>query len=197
LRQISALQDSLRVKSESWQSIESSLLERSFRAEKAAELAESVKRNLEDQFESLKAEHNDILSKLQKCHNFIQDAENTNNQLQKLNSTLTDQVRELQSQLYFEIGQKQNLQTSLHELEIRKNLEMQQIRDKFEDSLSKADLKISLLQSEKDSFYEQFKEEIRKTWKRDDLIIGSLQNSNSKPTHDTSQIQTSPTSGFY
>ena len=153
LRQISSLQDSIRTKSESWQSLEASLTERAFKAEKAAEAAEKKRTVSEEQLISLKEQQELTAARLDDHKEKLLALESQHGQLQKLSAAATDQVRELQSQLYFEIGQKQNLQTMLHELEIKKNIEMQELKAALEDSVMKAEVRISQLQSEKDSYF--------------------------------------------
>lgn len=158
LRQISSLQDSIRSKSESWQNMEASLTERAFKAEKAAEAAEKKRTTSEEQLISLKDQLELTIARLDEHKEKLLAIEGQHSQLQKASAAASDQVRELQSQLYFEIGQKQNLQTLLHEVEIKKNIEMQEMKATLEDSVMKAEVRISQLQSEKDSYFVDFKE---------------------------------------
>lgn len=158
LRQISSLQDSIRTKTESWQAMEASLTERAFKAEKLAEAAEKKRIVSDEQLIALKEQQELATARLEEYKEKLLALEGQHSQLQKLSATASDQIRELQSQLYFEIGQKQNLQTLMHELEIKKNIEMQELKAALEDSVMKAEVRISQLQSEKDSYFVELKE---------------------------------------
>lgn len=168
LRQISTLQDSIRTKSDAWQLVESSLSEKAFKAERAAEQAEKMKLSLEDKINQLNQQLESTIIRANEFKEKASDLETQLNIVQKNLTTATDQVRELQSQLYFETGQKQALQSSLHELEIRKSLEIQQLKDSMDEALDKAQQKISQLQIEKDSFFEELRAE------RDKVITRGL-----------------------
>lgn len=148
MRQISSMQDSIRSKSESWQAVEASLSERALRAESVAEIAEHRKLLLEEQMSELKLQVGLLTTRLQDSTSTAQTAESALEKLQKLEASSADRVLELESQLALEVGQKQSLQSSLRELELRHKIDQQDARDAVEMMSQQGEGKMSRLMAE-------------------------------------------------
>ena len=161
LRQISQLQETIQTKTTVWQSVESSLSENAFKAEKSA--AENSKKaiDLEEKNANLQEQLRQSNLKKTQFQETINTLEIQIKTKEEQNLALNDQIRDLQSQLYFEIGQKQSFQTSLHELEIRKNIELSELKELLDETVQK-NQKLTQLESEKDNFLQELQIERNK-----------------------------------
>lgn len=185
LRQISQLQETLQNKTTAWQSVESSLSESAFKAEKSALESSKKAIELENNISNLQEQLRLSNLKTNQNKDLVAELEAQIKTVDDLNVTLNDQIRDLQSQLYFEIGQKQSFQTSLHELEIRKNIEIQDLKDMLEETVQKNDKKLTQLESEKECFMQELHLERNKkggTSKLQDIAYDSS-NTESKTTN--------------
>ena len=162
LRQISQLQELLQTKTSSWQNMETSLSERAFEAEMAVK--ENVKyiTELETKFLNFQKQIEFLNATISQNVSHIKNLESQQIQLDNLNNCMKEQLRDFKSQLYFEIGQKQSFQTSLHELESRKNTEVEKVKEFFDECLAESNEKISHLQIEKDILFNELQLEKRK-----------------------------------
>ena len=166
MRQISSMQDSIRSKSESWQAVEASLSERALRAESVAEIAEHRKLLLEEQMSELKLQVGLLTTRLQDSTSAAQTAESALEKLQKLESSSAERVLELESQLALEVGQKQSLQSSLRELELRHKIDQQDARDAVEMMSQQGEGKMSRLMAEAEDLRQQLEAERGKGGKK-------------------------------
>ena len=148
LRQISSLQESLRVKSENWQVIESSLSERALRAESAYEMAEHKRALMEEQLNDMKSQLANITGKYNETIVTTNEYELLIDKLKKMESSLNEKNNELESRLQYEYGQKQSIQTSLRELELRHRLDVQEQKELSENNNKMYELKITSLNKE-------------------------------------------------
>ena len=107
LRQISSMQEAMRVKQESWQSVESSLSERALRAESAAEMADHRKALLEEQVIEMKQQLGLLGGRLSEAQATLSANEGVAEKLRKLEHTSAEKMAELESRCALEAGQKQ------------------------------------------------------------------------------------------
>jgi hypothetical protein len=119
LRQISALQDSIRLKNEQWQNLESSLSERALRAENSFELAEHKRLLIEEKLVTISSSYNMINSKVTEYQNQLQNNEVIIERLKKREMGWNEEKSEIDSKYAMEVAQKHSLQSSLREIEIR------------------------------------------------------------------------------
>jgi hypothetical protein len=178
MRQISSMQDSIRSKSESWQAVEASLSERALRAESVAEIAEHRKLLLEEQMSELKLQVGLLTTRLQDSTSAAQTAESALEKLQKLEASSAERVLELESLLALEVGQKQSLQSSLRELELRHKIDQQDARDAVEMMSQQGEGKMSRLIAESEDLRQQLEAERGKGGKKNrPTRLSNLQNS--------------------
>jgi myosin heavy subunit len=148
LRQISNLQESMKVKSESWQSIESSLLERAIRAESLAETAVYKTKALEEQ-NSVFQKHMDVAnSNLRDKELLVQSLEINCDRLTRSEREQSTRVAELESRLSSESTQRLNAQSAMRELESRLKSEMRESKEALEVANKQNQLRVSMLMSE-------------------------------------------------
>ena len=139
LRQISALQDSLRVRGESWQSIESTLSERALRAESAAEVIEHKRSMMEEQLTACKQQLSITATRLQDAQQLLHLAEAQVDRMRRAEASSIETAAELEARLSLESGQRQSLQASLRELEVRHKLDTAELRDSLDAALKQAE----------------------------------------------------------
>ena len=158
LRQISNLQETLRSKSDNWQSVESILQERAMKAESVANIAESKRQSLEEQLMDTKSKLATSASRLDELQGQLIETE-TSLQLARNNEhSLMDRLSDLDTKLEMEIAQKQSLTVSLRELESRMKYEVQEAKEAGEVDQKTAEIEISKLKAEKDDLERQLKE---------------------------------------
>lgn len=159
LRQISSLQEALRIKSEQWQNIESALSERALRAENAVETFEHKKSLLDDQILNLKQQLSITSSRLHDHQSQLHTAESALDRYKRFEISWTEEKHELESKLSLEVAQKNSLQTSLRELEIRHKLDVQNLVDKTNAALAAKDLELSKISKDLEIAQRDLKEE--------------------------------------
>lgn len=191
LRQISALQDALRGKTESWQTVESTLSERALRAESAAEIAEHKRSVLDEQLSTLKQQHSLTSTRLQEALSSAQAAESMSDKLRRAEAAAAERISDLESRLSLEMGQKQSLNASLRELEVRHKVELQDARDAVLLSGKQSEMRVAALQSEVESLKEDLKEARKKKDKSSALSASAIPRKQPMPQ---SQIPTSSSS---
>jgi len=155
LRQISSLQESVRVKSEHWQNVESSLSERALRAENAAEIAEHKRSLIEEQMVELKQLHSTNSSRLAEYQSQLATAEASIERLKKREALWAEEKAELDSRLAMEIAQRQSLQSSLREIEIRHKVEVQELQDNAVLLRNQNELELSMCAKDMDLLREE------------------------------------------
>jgi len=129
LRQITSLQESIRAKSEHWQGVEGSLSERAIRAENAAEVAEHKRRLLEDETQALKQQLASTSARLQEAQAQLQAAQSAAERIRRREAQWSEEKVDTDSRLAMEVAQRQSLQSSLRELEIRHKVELQEAQE--------------------------------------------------------------------
>jgi len=145
----------MRSKTESWQAIEASLSERALRAESIAEMAEHKKALLEEQTTSLKQQVSSLTNRLAESQANAQASEHLADRLRKGEMLLSDRTQDLESRLSLELGQKQSLQSSLRELEMRYKMDMQEAKTMDELATKKHNQQVADLTSEIEAIKEQ------------------------------------------
>jgi predicted nucleic acid-binding Zn-ribbon protein len=160
LRQISTLQESLRIKGENWQSIEISLSERALRAESTAEIAQHKKLLAEDQLTGLKHQISILQLKLTDNETIIQANEGLPERLKKIELMSIEKANEFESKLSLELAQKQNILTTLREIELRYKYDQQENIDNFDRNQKQHELRVSQLNSEIDNLREKLSNSI-------------------------------------
>lgn len=155
LRQISSLQESIRVKSEHWQNVESSLSERALRAENAAEVAENKRSMMEDQLLELKQQHSTTCARLQDCQTQLAAAEATIERIKKREAAWSEEKAELDSKLAMEAAQRQSLQSTLREIEIRHKVEVQELQEASLLVKSQGELELAMRTKDLDALREE------------------------------------------
>jgi DNA repair exonuclease SbcCD ATPase subunit len=155
LRQISSLQESVRIKGEHWQNIESSLSERALRAENAAEIAEHKRALMEEQLLDVKQQLASCSGRLNDCQAQLSTAEALVERLRKREAHWSEEKAELDSKLALEVAQRQSLQSTLREIELRHKVEVQELHDASALVRSQADLELSMVQKDRDLLREE------------------------------------------
>jgi chromosome segregation ATPase len=166
LRQIASLQEAIRTKSEAWQTVESSLSERALRAESIAEVAEHRKVLFEEQLNELKQQLASLQGRYHEAQETVQANEGAADRLRKLEITSSEKIMELESKLALEIGQRQSLQSSLRELELRHKMDQQDSRDNVDIAVKQSEIKLAQARAQIESLKEELAAEKAK--------IGSL-----------------------
>lgn len=138
----------MRVKAENWQSIESTLSERALRAENAMEIAEHKKNLIEEQYTALKLQHSTTMARLNDLQNTIQSLEGDNSRLRRLEASWEETRADLESRLAMEVAQRQNLQSSLREFEVRHKIEVQNLMESASIQNTQRELEISKLKKD-------------------------------------------------
>lgn len=126
LRQISSLQDALRTKTESWQTIESSLSERALRAESTQEITEHKRAMMEDQLNTAKQQLALFTTRLSESREALHAAEILLDRMRRDEVVSTENANGLEARLSLEAGQRLSLQASLRELELRHKMDLQE-----------------------------------------------------------------------
>lgn len=165
LRQISSLQDNMRVKTEGWQAVESALSERALRAESTMEIAEHKRVVLDEQLLSEKSKTSRLQSQIEKLQNELQTTESSLDGVKRAENLLREKVTELDSRLALENSMKQSFENSLRDIEIRHKTEMQDLRESHTLLTKQYDTKISTLTSTNQDLKEEIADE-RKKWEK-------------------------------
>ncbi len=92
----------MRIKTEHWQNIESSLSERALRAENAAEIADNKKSILEEHNSNLKSENQILTAKRQDLSTQLSQAEEKLEKLKRAEHLWNEERQEFESKLALE-----------------------------------------------------------------------------------------------
>ena len=128
LGQISKLQETLRLKSESWQSVESSLSERALRAESALEVAEQKKAIAEDQLAASTAQLESAQRQLLDSQEKVNAMSRQVDQLKHVENVYTEKLEAVEGKLGLEQAHSHSLQASVRDLEARYELQLQEAK---------------------------------------------------------------------
>ncbi len=137
LGQISKLQETLRLKGESWHGVESSLSERALRAESALEVAEQKKGIAEDQLATSTAQLESVQRQLQDAQDKVNMLSRQVDKLKHTESISAERVEAAEAKLGLEQAQSRSLQASVRDLEARYEVKLQEAKVAA-DLLSKA-----------------------------------------------------------
>ena len=155
LRQISALQESIKNKTEAWHGIESSLLERALRAESLSEASTYKMKAIEDKYSVVVKANDELTVKLRDQENQVHDLQLAAERWNRQEREYTERVVELESRLSAESTQRLNAQSAMRELESRMKSEMREAKDTLDAANKQSQSKISMLNSELDYLKEQ------------------------------------------
>ena len=131
LRQIASTQESLRIKTEQWQAVESALNERVIRAETLAEKSEHRRRVMEEQLESYKESLQSTKQKLSEVQLALQRSEEVSAGFSQQERRLVDRVKDLEEKLGLETSSRQLLLNQIRDLETSNALELQELKERL------------------------------------------------------------------
>lgn len=135
MKQIGHLQETLRAKSESWSTVESTLSERALRAESAYEVAEQKKILAEEQATLLKHQLAKIQLLYDDCSEKLRQAIDVQNTLRASEGGLKTALEEVQTKVNAYDIERSNLQNSTRELEIRYEKELFEEKALYEQAV--------------------------------------------------------------
>lgn len=196
LRQITSLQDQLRIKSDQFISIETSLNERVLKAENSVEVFEHKKALLDEQIAELKAQHSALSAQHKESLEKISNYEAALEKYRKMESGFVDERRALESKLAYEMAQNKSIQVTLKELEIKYKLELQEAHDSLHLSQSQHSMEVSKLKSEASILNELLKSEKNKSNRNTKNLVVSIPVDGDDPRMDALP-STLPSESFY
>jgi chromosome segregation ATPase len=170
LRQISSLQESIRIKGDNWQKIESTLSERALRAEHLADAAENRKLFLEDQNASLKQQLNAQNSTIEELR-IANDALTVS--IDKLNTEISSNqkmILNLQDTYAKECTAKKEMEERLNNLDTHCKKAILEANDAASIISKRCDSQIHSLQSTIDSLTRELEIEKSKRGKEDSSL---------------------------
>jgi chromosome segregation ATPase len=170
LRQISSLQESIRIKGDNWQKIESTLSERALRAEHLADAAENRKLFLEDQNASLKQQLNAQNSTIEELR-IANDALTVS--IDKLNTEISSNqkmILNLQDTYAKECTAKKEIEERLNNLDTHCKKAILEANDAASIISKRCDSQIHSLQSTIDSLTRELEIEKSKRGKEDSSL---------------------------
>ena len=159
LRQISSMQETLRIKTEQWQNIESHLSERALRAENAIETFEHKKSLLEDQILNLKQQLSIATTRLHDYQANLNTAEAALDRYKRFEIGWSEEKHDLESKLALEVAQRNSLHTSLRELEMRHRIDMQDALEKGSVICASKDAELARLGKQLEALHAELTEE--------------------------------------
>lgn len=148
LRQIAALQEQLRVKSEQWSAVETSLVERAMRSEAAAEQFEHRRSMLEEQVQTLRLQLTQSQQRLHDTQNQLTEAQEATARLQRLEQRWQEERIDWQSRMAQESAAVASLTTSLRELELRHRLALTEAAETLRETERRLEIQCEELQRE-------------------------------------------------
>lgn len=134
LRQVAASQESMRVKSDQWRALESSLNERAIRAEASVEKAEHRRQLLEEQLETFKDTVSSMKSAMANLQLSSRKSEELCQSLSLKEKLLAETVKDLETRLGVESTSRQSLLVQLRDLELKHSLDLQEAREALSSS---------------------------------------------------------------
>ena len=162
LKQISSLQDTIRSKSDHWQSIESILQERAMKAENVANTAEARSQSLDEQLVDARSKLTSTTTRLEEVQLQLQEVEASVQIVRNSEHSLMDRLSDLDTRLEMETAQKQSLSQSLRELESRMAIEIQELKEAGDLDQKSAEVQISKLRSENEDLERRLAEVSKK-----------------------------------
>jgi hypothetical protein len=159
LRQITSLQEQLRIKSDQFIGIESSLNERVLKAENALEMHEHKKALLEEQLHAIKAQLQHVLAQYREGMDKLNLTESDLDKARKLEASHLEEKKLWENKLAYELAQNKSIQTALKELEIKARLELQEAQEQSSASTYQYTVEIAKLRGELNRLQEALKAE--------------------------------------
>ena len=114
------------------------------------EIAEHKKNLIEEQYATLKLQHSSITTRINEFQNTISSLETDNSRLKRLELAWEETRSDLESRLALEVAQRQNLQSSLREFELRHKIEVQNLVESASIQRTQKELEISKLKKDLD-----------------------------------------------
>lgn len=148
LRQIAALQEQLRVKTEQWTQVESALVERAMKSESAAEQFEHRRSLLEEQSQNFHHSLTETQARLANSQKQLVETQAANQQLQRSEARHIEDARDLQARLAQETAQVSSLQVALRDLELRHRLAITETNEAHRDNERKLSAQCDDMQKE-------------------------------------------------
>jgi DNA repair exonuclease SbcCD ATPase subunit len=148
LRQIAALQEQLRVKTEQWTQVESALVERAMKSESAAEQFEHRRSLLEEQSQNFHHSLTETQARLANTQKQLVETQAANQQLQRSEARHIEDARDLQARLAQETAQVSSLQVALRDLELRHRLAITETNEAHIDNERKLSAQCEDMQKE-------------------------------------------------
>lgn len=158
LRQITTLQETLRIRSEQWQAIESQLTERLLRAENINETFEQKKLILEEQISQLKQQHQNLQQKYQETVLQLQSLQSELEKVKKNEMLYLEERDELEKRWNEEHLSRQSAMNTIREMELKFKIERQELHDSHQFDLSQRESEIKRLQQELNSLSQTLEE---------------------------------------
>lgn len=155
LKQISGLQESLKQKSEAWQGIESSLLERALRAESFAESSTYKMKLVEDKYINTSKANEELTAHLHEKDGKLQELLISSERWVRQEREFIERVADLESRLAAESTQRLNAQSAMREMESKVKTERRESKEAVESANKQNQLKISMLSTELEYLKEQ------------------------------------------
>lgn len=148
LRQIAALQEQLRVKTEQWTQVETTLVERAMKSETAAEQFEHRRTLLEEQLQSLRLSLAQTESRLSDTQQQLMEAQDISQRLQRNEARHIEDARDWQARLAQETAQVASLHVALRDLELRHRLSLSETHETHREVERKLSTQCEELQKE-------------------------------------------------
>lgn len=148
LRQIAALQEQLRVKTEQWTQVETTLVERAMKSETASEQFEHRRTLLEEQLQSLRLSLAQTESRLSDTQQQLMEAQDISQRLQRSEARHNEDARDWQARLAQETAQVASLHVALRDLELRHRLSLSETQETHREVERKLSTQCEELQKE-------------------------------------------------
>jgi chromosome segregation ATPase len=129
LKQISSLQEALRIKSETYAHTEHTLTERALRAESAAEISAHKQHVSEEGVQTLKVTLTRMQTQLVELQELLRECEQARDTYKHSVNAQAERINELESRLQLETGQRNMMSTTLRDLDNKYKAEMSDIRE--------------------------------------------------------------------
>jgi predicted nucleic acid-binding Zn-ribbon protein len=148
LRQISSLQETLRIRTEQWQTVESQLTERVLRAENINETFESKRSYMEDQITSLKQQLTILQQKHSETKQTLSSLQSELEKVKKNENTLQEERDEYEKKWNEENSLRQTSLNNVREMELKCKLELQEKAELYFREINEKEKEIQRLTKE-------------------------------------------------
>ncbi|RYH18918.1 hypothetical protein EON65_26725 [archaeon] len=159
LKQITSLQEQMRVKHEGFMHIEASLNEKIMKLESSLETAEHRKALGEEEGMLLKQQYLSVSGQLKDMVEKLSQCESTVDKLKRLEREYIEDKKTLESKLAYETAQNKSGQQALKELEMKHKIEVTEWEEKLNALRNSNNIEIARLKAEVSQLQEQMKAE--------------------------------------